>query len=102
MPTFADAFLAKYATTDRQTRAAADVALLGTFPAAWDERLLILRTYILACMENQAETEDLFSAKLKTYRAEFDKALPQAQAAQDAEDETVTGRGIFSIPLERA
>lgn len=102
-----DAFLAKFCTADREGRAAADVATTGTFPAAWTERLVICRTYILACLEHQADAEDLFSVKLKTYRGEWDRLLPLAAAAQaDAEEEAGTGTGgrggVFSIPLERA
>ena len=97
-----DAFLAKFCTSDRESRATDDVATTGTFPAAWTERLVICRTYILACLEHQADAEDLFSVKLKTYRGEWDRILPLAQAAQDEADDVVSGGGVFSIPLERA
>jgi hypothetical protein len=99
---FNDAYLAKFCTSDRQVRATADVATVGTFPAAWEQRLVVCRTYILACQEHQAEADDLFSVKLKTYRGEWDRILPLAQAAQNDEDDVVNSGGVFSIPLERA
>jgi len=97
-----DAYLAKFCTLDRETRAAADVAIMGTFSAEWTERLVVARTYVIACQENQASPDDLFTAKLKTYRSEFDKLLPLAQAAADEAAGTQSGGGVFSIPLERA
>ena len=97
-----DAFLAKFCTSDREGRATADVATLGAFPAAWTERLVICRTYILACLEHQADADDLFSTKIKTYRSEWDRIMPLAKAAQDTAEDEVTGVGVFSIPLERA
>jgi hypothetical protein len=101
--TYPDAYLSRFCTEDVETRATADVALLGTFPAEWAERLVIVQAYIIACLENQADAEDLFTAKLKSYRQHFDVLLPQAKAAEAAAaDDDAPGVGLFSIPLERA
>lgn len=100
--TYPDAYLSRFCTEAVETRALADVALLGTFPAAWRERLTIVQAYIIACLENQADAEDLFSAKLKNYRSQLDTLLPQAKAAEAAANSTTTGISLFSIPLERA
>lgn len=100
--TYPDAYLARFCTEDVETRALADVALLGTFPAAWTERLAIVQAYIIACLENQADAEDLFTAKLKSYRQQFEVLVPQAKAAEAAAAGTTTGLSLFSIPLERA
>ena len=107
--TYPDAYLAKFCTDEREARAIADVELRATtagytFSAAWLERLVIYQCYILACLENQADADDLFTAKLKSYRAQFDVLLPQAlQAAAAAADTTsAAGFGMYSIPLERA
>ena len=98
-----DSFLARHCTAAREARAIADVALLGTFPAPWTEKLVVASTYIIVCTEHQAAVDDLFTAKLKTYRGEFDKLLPLAKfAAEAAADDGPTGLGVFSIPLERA
>jgi hypothetical protein len=100
--TYPDAYLSRFCTEDVETRALAAVALLGTFPVSWLERLVIVQSYIIACLENQADAEDLFTAKLKSYRAQMDTLLPQAKAAEAAAGDTTTGISLFSIPLERA
>lgn len=104
MPTtysYTDPYLAPLVTGDRETRAVADVAGLGEFPAYWTERLVRLRCYILVCQESQKAPGDLFAEKLATYSKEFRDVLPLARAAQDAAE--TGGAGIFaSIPLLRA
>ena len=103
--TYPDAYLAKFATDERETRALADIALMAgsdTLSADWTERLTIVQTYILACLENQADPEDLFTAKLKSYRAQLDTLLPQAIAAARATVGTISNIGLMSIPLERS
>ncbi len=103
---YTDAYLTKFCTEAIEERAIADVAVMGTFNDFWTERLVVLRTYILACLENQADAEDLFTAKLKSYRAEMQQAGAQAQAQAAADAAEAAGTqdsfGIFSIPLERA
>lgn len=104
--TYPDAYLAKFCTQAMETRAIADVAVMGTFNTFWTERLTVLRAYIIVCLENQADAEDLFTAKLKSYKVEMQGATAsaQAQAAADAAESSnmVNGFGVFSIPLERA
>lgn len=97
-----DAYLAPLVTQERETRAIAEVAAIGTFPDTWTERLVRLRAYCIVCAESQKAPDDLFTAKLKTYSKEFADALPLAKAAQDALTSD-SGLGVFaSIPLERA
>lgn len=98
--TYPDAYLSKYCTEAREARAIAYVATLGTFAAAWTERLVICRCYVLACLENQGDAEDLFAAKLKNYTKEFDTLLSGARAATVDADGNVLP--VFSVPLERA
>lgn len=96
--TYPDAYLAKHCTEDRETRAFEAVDDLGTFATGWRERLAVLQCYVIACLECQADAEDLFSTKLKTYRSEFDRQLAMARAATpDAAGSAL----VFSIPLER-
>lgn len=93
-----DAYLKNFVDLELEQRAQADVAEIGTFETPWPNRLTVLRAYIIICMEKQAEPEDLFTAKLKTYRAEFNVTLAQAQAAA-----AVVGEyGMFSVPILRA
>jgi hypothetical protein len=73
-----------------------------TLSAYWLEQLVIVQTYVLAALENQAAEDDLFAQKLKHYRQEFNVLLPQGIAAAQAAAGTVGGLTLFSIPLERA
>ena len=104
--TYPDAYLSKFCDEAREARAISDVLVMAgsrTFSAEWTERLVITQCYILACQENQADAEDLFTAKLKTYRGQLSVQLPQATAAADADADVVgAGAAFFSIPLERA
>jgi hypothetical protein len=104
--TYPDAYLADFCTEEREARAIADVLVMAgtrTFSADWTERLVIVQTYILACIENQASAEDLFTAKLKTYRDQQAIMLPQAALDADQTAEVAgAGLSLFSIPLERA
>lgn len=105
--TYPDAYLARFCTQDREDRALAIVqgmaATAGvTLAADWLERLTIAHTYILAALENQADPEDLFAAKLKAYRQQFDALLPQAIAAARRTAGTTSNLGLLSVPLERA
>jgi hypothetical protein len=106
--TYPDAYLARFCTEDRETRALADVVLWAAntpnaaFDDDWTERLVILQTYVIACLENQAATDDLFTAKLKEYRKELDAQLPRALAAAAEAGDVVGGFGLYSIPLERS
>lgn len=86
-------------TPDYETRAAADVAQLGTFPAPWPDQLTVLRAYLLCCLENSASAEDVFSLKLKQYQKEWDFTLRQAQAAINVAA-AQPALSLF-IPLER-
>jgi hypothetical protein len=102
--TYPDAYLAKFCVEAREARAIEEVALLAgdrTLSADWEEKLVILQTYILSCLEHQGDTEDLFTAKLKTYREEMGIQLPRALAAAD-ETANADVASVYSIPVSRA
>ena len=102
--TYPDAYLAKFCTETREARAIEDVAIMegaNTFSDDWTERLVITQCYILACQENQASPDDLFAAKLKIYRQQLSTQLPQAIIDAEATAGTVSGIGLFSIPIFR-
>lgn len=107
MTTYAypDAYLAKFCTDAREARAIEDVVLMEgdkTFSADWVERLTIVQCYILACLENQADKEDLFTAKLKAYREQLQVLLPQAIQDANSTAGTISNIGLFSVPLVRS
>lgn len=98
--TYPDAYLAKFCTEERETRAFADVDALGTFATDWRNKLTRARCCILACIENQAAPDDLFTAKLKSYRDEFSGLLKQARTA--TEDDDGNPLPALTVSLERA
>lgn len=96
-----DAYLAPLIdkTPEWETRAAEDVAQLGTFPTAWSDKLTVLRAYLLCRMESLADEQDVFSAKLTQYRKEWAATLQAARIAAG----TPTAPGFpMTTPLERA
>lgn len=103
---YADAALAPRVTQAREDQATEEVTVLGTFPDDWVKRLVVLRTYMITCVECQMSTDDLYAAKLASYRKDFSDALPQARAAQAAA-EAVQGKAqrggasFFTVDLQR-
>lgn len=100
MLAYYDAYLSKHCTSEREARAYADVDLLGTFTEAWRDKLTVVKCYILACLENQAQADDLFAEKLKAYNTEFRGLLAQARSVTEDSEGNILS--VFSIPLERA
>lgn len=105
--TYADAYLAAHVTEARETQAAAEVAMLGALPNDWVARLTVLRAYVITCTECMKAPDDTWASKLSAYRKEFDSALPQARAAQQAALATAGtaptgGGGVFMVDLQRA
>lgn len=102
--TYTDAYLMPLVTEAREAQATTEVAELGAFPEDWLARLVIVRAYVLTCLESMRAPDDTFAAKLAAYRKEFDHLLPQAraalQAAQAAAGTQVRG-SLFTIELLR-
>lgn len=103
---YADAALAPRVTQAREDQAVEEVAVLGTFPDEWVKRLVVLRAYIVTCIESQMSTDDIYAAKLASYRKDFNDALPQARAAQAAAEAAAGkqprgGASFFTIDLQR-
>ena len=99
--TYDDAYLKDRITDPLEERAMQEVddMALGAVADNVRERLVILRAYILVCLEHQANPDDLYAAKLKNYRSEFDAALARARASVP---DAAGSWFVFSIPLERA
>ena len=99
--TYTDEYLASEVTPSREARATADVDAVMTFPEAWRNRLIELRTYIVTCQEcMQGTTDDLFYAKLKAYRDEYESAMVTAKAA--AREAELTTAPVLSVRIERS
>jgi len=97
--TYHDAYLVKHCTQVREERAYDDVDALGTFSAQWRDKLAVLRCFVIVCLECQSEPDDLYGAKLKHYRTEFETLLTQARAATP--DANGNPRPFLSRPIAR-
>jgi hypothetical protein len=95
-----DPYLAPLVTPEREAIAEDDIAALGTFPADWAARLVVLRVYCLICLESSNSSEDAFAVKLANYRKELSQVLIGAKAA--AANASGSAAVFASIPLERA
>lgn len=67
------------------------------------EKLTILRTYIICCLENQTQENDLYEIKLKHYKDEFKNVLSEAKTdfaitSNADKNNTITA---FNCPLLR-
>jgi hypothetical protein len=78
---YTDSFLRQRVSKPIEQQAIADVSIFGTFPDEWHARLVVIRAYILTCIENLASEEDAFAIKLKYYREIWNEALTEARAA---------------------
>lgn len=98
--TYTDAYLSPLVTADRTARAESDVDAIGAFATEWRDKLVVLRTYILICLDSMKAPDDPFGTKLAAYRKEWADTLAAAKAATlDASGMPLTR---FSVPLERA
>lgn len=98
---YPDTFLQRMVTIEREDRAFAYVDSIGTFPANHRNELARIRTYIIVCIESQADAEDLFATKHSLYKDEFERALGNARSATPDEIDGLVP-AVFSIELERA
>lgn len=97
---YPDAFLQRFCDDERESRAYVDVDTYGKFSTDYRDKLARVRCYVLACMENQADSEDLFTTKLETYRREFERVLVLAKSETPDIDGLVPP--VFSIEIGRA
>lgn len=98
--TYTDAYLKSQVTEARENIAEADVDAIATFSAEWKQKLAIIRTYIIVCLECQAQPDDLFAQKLKHYRQEWEAQIALAKAS--VEDSSGNPLPAMTISLERA
>lgn len=86
---------------DREDRAVADVDVYNLTDQYYLEKLIIYKAYIIACIDDIRSPDDTFSAKLKYYQIEFDKALRDAKSSQVATS-TGTPASSWSTEIGRA
>lgn len=98
---YLDQVLSTLITPDREERAMADVDAIATFAEVWRAQLILLRVYILVCLDYASAADDPFTLKLGQYQAQYDTALAGARAALTAANAAAVA-SLFAIPLERA
>ena len=96
--TYTDQVLSSLVTVALEDAASAEVDALATFAPPWRERLIVLKAYLLVCLEYASASDDPFTLKLGQYQGQYDTALSDARAAVQKAAMTA---GLFAIPLER-
>jgi hypothetical protein len=96
---YRDAYLKRFCSDELEALAYQNVDDLGTFTASWRDRLATLQVYMIACQENQASPDDLYTEKYKMYKKEFDGLLVKAQT--DLPDDEGNYAAVFTVNLER-
>lgn len=81
---YSDKFLVGLITEEIELRASEDVASFGAFDADWNERMVVVRAYLIACMENVKAQDDIFNTKFKLYQKEFDMLMQKARTTNSA------------------
>lgn len=99
--TYTDSYLKNYAP-DREDDAALFVDTFGTFPEAYRDRLIEIRAYILTCIELKKSGDDLFTAKERSYKDEWETTLAAARLAAVKAATDSPPPPFMSIPIERA
>lgn len=93
-----DKYLYPLINDERVDAATAFIDSMGTIPDPWRERLIMLQVYIDICVESVKAPDDIFSTKLKAYRAEFADSLNRARdAAERADDPQATLLPEYSL-----
>jgi hypothetical protein len=98
---YLDEVLSPLVTAEREEIAIAEVDAIAAFPVEWRGRLIVLRTYIIVCLDFASASDDPFTLKLGQYQTQYDAALADARAAAAAAARAAAA-SWFSIPLERA
>ena len=94
-----DEYLKQNISPNTELRAKTEINYLKLKNEFFISKLVVLKTYIICCLENQTSADDLFAVKLKQYKAEFEAVL--ALALQDKAQNGSTFINAFNAPLLR-
>lgn len=87
---------------EMEQRAIKDIEQYGFTNTFYIEKLTILRTYIICCLENQTRENDLYEIKLKHYKDEFFQILQEAKFDKaQSDNQNGTGGGDSNKLLDR-
>ena len=98
---YCDEYLKQHINKSTELRAKTEINYLKLKNEFFIAKLVVLKTYIICCLENQTSADDLFAVKLKQYKAEFESV--QALALQDKAQNELKDSFInaFNAPLLR-
>ena len=94
-----DEYLKQNISPHTELRAKSEINYLKLKNEFFISKLVVLKAYIICCLENQTSADDLFAVKLKQYKAEFEAVL--ALALQDKAQNGSTFINAFNAPLLR-
>lgn len=94
-----DEYLKQNISPHTELRAKTEINYLKLKNEFFISKLVVLKAYIICCLENQTSADDLFAVKLKQYKAEFEAVL--ALALQDKAQNGSTFLNAFNAPLLR-
>ena len=94
-----DEYLKQNISPHTELRAKTEINYLKLKNEFFISKLVVLKAYIICCLENQTSADDLFAVKLKQYKAEFESV--QALALQDKAQNGSTFINAFNAPLLR-
>lgn len=83
-----DDLLKTRVTPEIESRAVADVGLDGNFPDEWLVKLVVLRVYLIICMDKSTNPDDAFAMKMKYYKDEYKNTLLNARARSNQTSST--------------
>ena len=96
-----DEYLKQNISPHTELRAKSEINYLKLKNEFFISKLVVLKAYIICCLENQTSADDLFAVKLKQYKTEFESM--QALALQDKAQTELSSTFInaFNAPLLR-
>lgn len=87
---------------EQETRAIKEIAQFKFKNEFYIEKLTILKAYIINCLENQTQKDDLYEIKLNHYKNEFSELLSNAKMDKaNSKQENNLFLNNFNTPLYR-
>ena len=86
-----------------ELRAKLEINYLGLKNEFFKNKLVVLKTYIICCLENQTTADDLFATKLKQYKTEFESIynLALQDKKQSELSDSAFALNDFNCPIMR-
>ena len=96
-----DEYLKQNISSHTELRAKSEINYLKLKNELFIYKLVVLKAYIICCLENGTSADDLFAVKLKQYKAEFEAVLALALQDKAQTELSSTFINAFNAPLLR-